>query len=118
METLPDTIGHVEQARRLRGLGFQLVALRPGAKAPMFKGWQQAVYGEEEMGRLFDGTDLNVGIRTGGDLVVLDIDSTSATDLDWVLEHVGDTPMKVRSPSGGLHLYFRARQGVRYGNGV
>src|SRR5262249_43997599 len=66
----------------------------------------------------------NVGILCGGDLcgggnlVVLDIDSTEAEDVQWVIDEVGDTPMKVRSPSGGLHLFFRGRASVAYGNGV
>jgi hypothetical protein len=118
MEQLPETTGHFEQALHLQAIGFRLVAVRPGTKIPSCKGWQEKEYDEEDLYRLFEGTEANVGIITGGDLVVLDIDSTSAGDLDWVLEHVGETPMKVRSPRGGTHLYFRARRGVAYGNGV
>src|SRR5437870_9198366 len=105
MDKLPETTtGQYERALMLKDNGYRLVALKPRTKVPVFKGFQTRRYEDHDLYHLFEGTDLNVGILCGGDLVVLDIDSALAADLDWVLEHVGDTPMKVQSPSGGIHL--------------
>src|SRR5439155_10559446 len=51
----------------------------------------------------------NIGIVTGGvsGVIVPDIDSTDRADFDVVEERFGQTPLKVRTPSGGVHLYYR-----------
>lgn len=48
---------------------------------------------------------------------MLDVDSGEEEKLQWVMDNVGDTPMKVKTPRG-FHCYFRTRRGVRYGNKV
>jgi hypothetical protein len=50
-----------------------------------------------------------VGIVTGAvsGLVVIDIDSDDPAVWAMVIEIFGDTPLKIRTPSGGLHLYYR-----------
>ena len=120
MKSQPDTTGidHGERAVDLARLGYKLVVVRPGSKAPLMKGWQTTEYTHDELCRLFADPRLNVGIRTGGDLVVLDIDTSEPEKVEWVRERVGDTPMKVRTPSGGQHWYFGTRKSVAYGNGV
>jgi hypothetical protein len=118
MTTKCEHIGHFEQALAYRRNGYRLVIVRPGAKIPAFKGWQRAAYTDDELRRLLDEQDYNVGILTGGELVVLDIDSSEPAEVSWAVEHCGDTPMKCRTPGGGLHLYFRTQAGVRYSNGV
>ena len=40
-------------------------------------------------------------------LTVVDIDSPDETVLRRAIDAFGDTPLKARTPSGGLHLYFR-----------
>lgn len=84
----------------------------------MFKGWQDRRSEETELEQLLNHVGCNLGIKTGNNLIVLDIDSTQLEKIDFILKNVGDTPMKMRSPSGGLHLYFRTRAEVQYGNGV
>jgi Bifunctional DNA primase/polymerase, N-terminal/Primase C terminal 1 (PriCT-1) len=50
-----------------------------------------------------------IGIVTGAsDLVVVDIDSDDPAAWATVIELFGDTPLKIRTPSGGLHLYYRS----------
>src|SRR5580704_3630247 len=51
-----------------------------------------------------------IGIVTGAvsGLVVVDIDSDDPAVWAMVIERFGDTPLKIRTPSGGQHLYFRS----------
>lgn len=116
MEILRDH-NNFEQALELRELGYDIVVLHPYSKVPMFKGWQTRTYSEEDLWQLFDGTDANLGVRTGGDLVVLDIDSKDPERLDWVRSNVIDTPTIVETPNG-YHCWGRCRKGVVYGNKV
>ena len=53
--------------------------------------------------------DANAAICCGerSRLTVVDIDSPDDADLHEVIDIFGDTPLKARTPSGGLHLYFR-----------
>jgi hypothetical protein len=50
--------------------------------------------------------DANIGILTGNLVVVVDVDD--ATLIPKMLERFGPTPLQVRTPSGGGHLYYRA----------
>ena len=99
-------------------MGHQFVIVRPGTKVPAFRGWQHTDYTEVELRRWLDEQDYNVGIMTGGGLVVVDIDSSDPAKVNWVIDHCGDTPMKCRTPRGGVHLYYRTRPGVRFCNRV
>jgi hypothetical protein len=48
----------------------------------------------------------NVGILCGlSNLTVVDIDDTTLTDT--MIERCGDTPLKIATPSGGIHLVYR-----------
>jgi hypothetical protein len=51
----------------------------------------------------------NAAIWTGAHskLTIVDIDSTDPNHAAEAIAAFGDTPLKVRTPSGGLHLYFR-----------
>lgn len=42
-------------------------------------------------------------------VTVLDIDSPDPTQHDAAIEAFGDSPLKVATPSGGLHLYYQHR---------
>ena len=53
---------------------------------------------------------------TGNGLVVVDVDDPAL--LGDVIAHCGDTPQKSRTPSGGFHLWYGMRKGVRYGGAV
>lgn len=117
MEKSPDNLG-LEQLDLLEELGYRFVLLRSGEKRPQHKGWQQQEYSTSELQSRHECAGNNIGIKTGGSLIVLDIDSTDPEKLAWVEEQVGNTPMKVQTPSGGVHCYFRTRKGVTYGNKV
>jgi hypothetical protein len=65
--------------------------------------------------RWFQGTRNNLAVITTG-LVIFDCDDASLAEL--VIEMCGDTPFKLRTPRGGIHLGYRARKGVRVGNHV
>jgi len=51
----------------------------------------------------------NAGIWTGhrANLTVVDIDSANPADVIEAVRRFGNTPLKVLTPSGGIHLYFR-----------
>jgi Bifunctional DNA primase/polymerase, N-terminal len=53
--------------------------------------------------------DANVGIVTGplSGVSVVDIDSADPIVQRAIVERFGDTPLKTRTPSGGLHLWYR-----------
>lgn len=63
--------------------------------------------------------DANIGVATGGDLLVLDVDH----DRDGLgtlealeAEHGPFETLTVRTPTGGLHLYFHVPDGVELRN--
>ena len=53
-------------------------------------------------------SDENVGIVTGplSGITVVDIDSADPNVQRAMIERFGDTPLKVRTPSGGCHLWY------------
>jgi len=57
----------------------------------------------------------NIGTTTGGvtGLLLVDVDSTDASFWDDCITRWGDTPAKVRTASGKLHLWYRSPGGVR-----
>src|SRR5262249_20900783 len=52
--------------------------------------------------------DANIGIVTGREVVVVDIDSDAPSLVDQMIERFGPTPLQVRTPSGGRHFFYRA----------
>ena len=57
----------------------------------------------------------NIGIACGAsNIVVIDIDDVALVEA--MLARFGDTPVIVESPSGGLHLYYRANATIRSRN--
>lgn len=98
-------------------LGHRFVPCHPGTKVPLVK-WKQfeaAPPTAELYARWFRGTRNNIALLTRG-MVLIDCDDPAAADL--VLRHCGDTPWKVRTPRGGIHLGFRRRMGVVLKNAV
>ncbi|MCD8566795.1 MAG: bifunctional DNA primase/polymerase [Alphaproteobacteria bacterium] len=51
----------------------------------------------------------NVGLLTGAvsGLTVVDIDTGKPEIINQMVSHFGDTPIKIKTPSGGMHLYYR-----------
>ena len=118
MENPLESTGDFDTLKQLASLGYEFVLLRPGEKRPWYQGWQQREVTLEKLDQSLGKSEANVGIKTGGSLIVLDVDTDDPDKLDWIKDNVGDTPMKVRTPSGGAHYYFRTRKGVSYGNKV
>jgi hypothetical protein len=114
MEAPRDTLGIAREARQK---GLVAIPCRPGTKVPAvtWKRWQHEMPPWEVQRRWFEDTRVNIAIVTTG-LVIFDCDDAALADL--VLEHCGDTPHKIRTPSGGIHLGYRRRKGVTLGNRV
>jgi len=118
MERRPDAIaGNYEIALRNAEMGIASVPCRPGTKIPLvkWKEWQRNIPTEELLRRWFLDTRNNIAIVCSG-MVLFDCDDASKAEL--VLEHCGDTPHKVRTPRGGIHLGYRKRKGCVVKNQV
>lgn len=79
-------------------------------KRPMFNGWQRMACGVRQVTKWAERyPEANVGLKTGSHshLTVIDIDDMDQAEK--VIDLCGDTPMKARTPRGGLHLYYRHR---------
>jgi hypothetical protein len=80
-----------------------------------YQEWQNAMPPEELLREWFLGTKNNIAIICSG-MVVFDCDDPAKADL--VLAECGDTPHKLKTPSGGIHLGFRKRKGSNVTNQV
>jgi hypothetical protein len=70
----------------------------------------------DEVVGFFAAGESNIALVMGKGTVVIDVDDPAF--LDQVIEHCGDTPQRTLTPRGGLHLWYRMRRGVHYGNSV
>lgn len=78
------------------------------AKKPMWEGWTEWATADEATIRSWWGSqEFNIGVLTT-DLVVVDIDIKPDRDgmASWMSLYGGFDTLMVRSPSGGLHLYY------------
>jgi hypothetical protein len=93
------------------------VPVRAGSKTPAvaWKRFQETPPTADELAALFADARLNVALLTTG-LVVFDCDDPAMAGR--VLAASGDTPYRVRTPRGGVHLGYRARRGVPLSNRV
>lgn len=103
--------------------GFRVFPLIPNGKKPLRKGWQQ--WATSDINFLLDEWpvgECNVGIATGHDFFVLDVDPKRGgiSALESLEAANGKFPAtyRVRTASGGLHLYFRIPPGIFMGNSV
>jgi len=102
-------------ALRAANAGLRVHPLRPNTKIAMIPGWPELATTDVERIKKWWATypDANIGIATGGTLLVIDCDVKDDVDgiANWrrlQAEHGGTircTPT-VRTPSGGLHFYF------------
>ncbi|MEC8961538.1 MAG: bifunctional DNA primase/polymerase [Pseudomonadota bacterium] len=114
------TEGALKQAAiSLAEAGFRVFRLRPKEKVPLAKGWQdQATDDPEAVARLWDARpQANIGVATGGGIVVVDVDRKDGKDGDESIRLVAESTdlagYRVTTPSGGYHLYFHSEQPVR-----
>lgn len=100
------------------GRGFRVFPLKPNSKEPMASGWTETATCDADAvrGMWADAPMANIGVLTN-DMIVVDVDVKdgkpgleSLLDLNLPLD-----TLTVRTPSGGLHLYFR---GPNRANGV
>lgn len=88
--------------------GLKVVPLIEMGKRPWLSGWQDAASDDPtEVASWFAArSGSNYGIATGHDgLFSVDLDGAEA--IEWWRSH-GFVGAEVRTPSGGLHVYFRA----------
>lgn len=112
-------------ALALAALGLAVFPVRPGRKEPALRNWQALATTEpEEVSHLFRcGQEFNIGIATGSRSggFVLDIDRKSVDGLTTLAEleerhsRLPET-WQVRTPSGGVHLWFANPADRRVGN--
>ena len=121
----------VEAARR----GWAVFPCRPGDKRPAVADWERRACADlERVARYWPSPHHNVGLACGPSrLVVIDLDTHSPLPEDWQLPGVRDgrdvlallaewarqpwpVTYTVKTPTGGLHLYFMAPDGqkIRY----
>lgn len=96
-----------EAAPLYSDLGLVPVPLKPD-KTPAVRGWHK--HGPHSWKRLVDRYgDCNIGALNGrGSLPITVVDIDDPDERGWCHDRFGDTPVKVRTPSGGEHWYFRA----------
>ena len=80
-----------------------------------WKQWQTNLPPVELVNEWFSGTRCNLAIVCAG-LVLFDCDDPAKAEL--VLNECGDTPHKLQTPRGGLHLGYRKRKGAQVLNQV
>ncbi|MGL4555392.1 MAG: bifunctional DNA primase/polymerase [Gemmataceae bacterium] len=97
--------------------GIAPIPVVEGTKTPAvkWKEWQGKLPPEELVREWFAGTRRNIAIVCTG-LVVFDCDELAKAEV--VLAECGDTPHKLTTPRGGVHLGYRRRKGVTLLNQV
>lgn len=104
----------VETVRR----GFRAFPCIPGTKLPAVKNWANNCFVDMlETAEQWPGDAHNIGVHCRG-LVVVDVDVKNGRDGIADLKHLPDMPetYTVKTPSGGLHLYYRLPPGVEVSN--
>jgi Bifunctional DNA primase/polymerase, N-terminal len=109
--------------------GFYVFPLRPRDKRPLphFKQWEKrATRDQDIVYQWWSDSPYNIGVATGpSQLLVIDCDTaTDSATVDWrqeedevaILRRQLPKTFSVRTPSGGLHLYFTAHKNVPLGN--
>ena len=110
-----------DRAIELAEGGFPVFPLGVGAKIPAVKGWPSvATTDAMRVVQLWSQfRNANIGIATGGEFIVIDIDGPEAQAW-WDELGVGDG-LRVRSPrkNGGVHHYFAVEpgEGIQTNNG-
>jgi Bifunctional DNA primase/polymerase, N-terminal len=99
----------------LAGRGWHVFPLRPGDKRPAVDRWEQRALTDPDLvRRWWPSPRHNVGIACGpSGLVVADLDPPDGIEQFGVLCRQSGYPgtFTVRTPRGGLHLYFTAIAG-------
>lgn len=116
----------LQSALILAEYGFRVFPLKPNGKRPLIDDFPERATTEREQIEEWwseEWEHANIGVLTGGDLAVADLDDkndkTGSLDLmDLEMAHgVLPETFTVRTPTGGRHLYFRTAGGLRNSTG-
>lgn len=111
-----------QEAIKLHQKGFNVVPLVTGSKIPIPNFPLEKMYDErisyEDLNRYMQSPSFgNIGVMTGatsiGGLVVIDVDNLEKVD-KYLSKHPSYT---VRTPSGGVHIYYKTTLKERLRNG-
>lgn len=102
--------------------GWRVIPCRPGEKRPLILNWRLRASDDPAVIRQWwaQWPDANVALLTGYGLDVLDVDVKEGREgwqmMEYVASHglLRDPIAVIRTPSGGLHLWYRA-SGVNSG---
>jgi putative DNA primase/helicase len=104
----------LKSAEYWTGKGFEVFPLKPFLKIPATgDGFKSATTDIDTLKQWFaSGANYNLGLKTGGGVVVIDIDTKDGdgmAELAGVEMRLGALPetLTITTPSGGQHLYFR-----------
>lgn len=108
-------MGFLKQALKYNSLGWSIIPIKPQDKRPAISSWEQyqnRLATKEEIEKWFTNTDYNIALITGkiSGVDVVDVDSYKGKG-----EFKIDSPIKVNTPRGGTHYYFKHVDGVRPG---
>lgn len=113
----------VEAALRVAGMGFRVFPLKANSKLPAIKGWPElATTDHDRISALWaEYPESNIGVATGGDTLVIDVDVKDGkggeASLARLTEEYGlPSGKRVRTPTGGLHIYLKKPAAVAIGN--
>lgn len=114
----------VKAALRYVAQGWRVIPVSTATKVPLTKDWPgRATRNKGTVRRTWgDHPEVGVGIVTGDGLVVIDLDVKNGVDgpgnwLEFLRQNgieLEETPVRVRTRSGGTHLYYRVPEGVEY----
>lgn len=109
--------GNFEIALANAGKGIVGIPVLPGTKIPAvkWKRWQTEMPPQELLKEWFLGNCNGIAIVTTG-MVVFDCEESEKAEL--VLRECGDTPHKLKTPRGGIHLGYCKRPGELVNNQV
>ncbi len=105
---------------KLQKFGLKLHPLKPRLKVPSSQhGFKDASNNPVKLNQWFCNTENNVGVRTGGELVVIDFDARNGglETFDEIKATLPET-LKVNTSDGGFHLYYQCNQTVKCGVNV
>ena len=101
------TSTRLKYAEEIIARGMSAFPLKSNSKDPARRGWQ-AQAKERDPAPWANGRDRNIGVATGGKLVVVDIDMKGGVDgeANWAALGIEESDFQVRTPSGGRHIYY------------
>jgi hypothetical protein len=108
-------------AKALKAKGLSIFRIKHNNKEPVATGWQdEALIADVKQWE--NGQSFNIGVATGGTLLVIDIDMKKGKDGEtaWAAlckEHdIDESQFQIATPNGGRHLYYSVPDGLKLKN--